>query len=69
MNAANTPAAALFALPPTHLNLPLRCDPLSNIWLGLTVLIAFLWVFIIQNWIFLNLFSALLGQNECIFLD
>ncbi|APD48579.1 hypothetical protein KQ302_09825 [Synechococcus sp. CS-602] len=38
------------------------------IWLGLTVLIGILWVFIIQNWIFLNLFSALLGQNLNVFL-
>jgi hypothetical protein len=33
------------------------------IWLGFSILLGFLWVFIGQNWIFLNLFAGLLGGD------
>lgn len=38
------------------------------IWLGVTIMVGILWVFIAQNWIFLNVFSALLGPDLTVFL-
>jgi hypothetical protein len=36
--------------------------------LGISFLIGILWVFIAQNWILLNIFSALLGQSISVYL-
>jgi hypothetical protein len=33
---------------------------LQTVWLGASVLVGILWVFLIQNWLFLNLFPGLL---------
>lgn len=38
------------------------------IYLGISFFIGILWIFIAQNWVFLNIFSALLGQDLSVFL-
>ena len=38
------------------------------IYLGISVLFGILWVFIAQEWIFLNVFSTLLGRDLDVFL-
>ncbi len=38
------------------------------IYLGISIFIGIIWVFIAQNWIFLNIFSTVLGQDLNVFL-
>jgi hypothetical protein len=38
------------------------------IYLGISFFIGILWIFIAQNWVFLNIFSALLGQDLTVYL-
>ena len=38
------------------------------LWLGISFLAGIVWVFIAQSWVFLNFFSALLGQDMNVFL-
>ena len=38
------------------------------IYLGISFFIGILWIFIAKNWVFLNIFSALLGQDLTVYL-
>ncbi|WP_457767015.1 hypothetical protein [Cyanobium sp. ULC065] len=46
-----------------HLTSTLFMPSLRYIWLGFSFFLGLLWVFIGQNWIFLNLFAGLLGGD------